>query len=371
MSPRVVHVINNLVVGGAERFLVLLADAQRRLGLDVEVCALVEPNPLAPQLAARSIPFTRLGRQRLNDARLVPDLVRHLRARRPDILHTHLFYADTAGRIAGRLAGVRAIVSTEHSTEGAPLSARRRLAMRGTAGLAQRVVAVSEPVRRAAAARLGIDVERIEVIPNGIEIAPWEDAAPLAASELGVEPGTILVGSVGRLDEAKGYDVLIESMVRLADSRLRLLLVGDGPRRAALAALVADRGLAEKVRFLGWRDDVPRVLATLDVFVLPSRWEGHSMALLEAMASGRPCVVSDIPELTDVLGDACERARPGDPDALASALRALVDDAARRATLAAGARAAARRFSIEASAARYVTVYQQIAPRAWNGPGPR
>jgi len=367
----VVHVINNLVVGGAERFLVLLADAQRRLGLRVEVCTLVEPNPLAGDLAPRGIPFATCGRRRLNDPRLLVDLTRLLRARRPDVVHTHLFYADTFGRLAARAAGIRAIVGTEHSTEGAGLSSRRQLAMRHTAALAQRIVAVSEPVRRASAARLGIAPERIEVIPNGIEIATWEDAVPATREELGVEDGTTVIGTVGRLDDAKGYDVLIEAIARLAAPKVRLVLVGDGPRSGLLRDLVRDRGLGHAVRFLGWRRDVPRVMAAFDIFAQPSRYEGQSIALLEAMAAGRACVLSDIPELAEVAGDAAERARPGDPDSLTAALRRLLDDPSRREELGRKARDVAHRFSIGASATRYAALYAALVADGVRQPGQR
>jgi len=319
----------------------------------------------------RGIPFTTCGRRRLNDPRLLVDLTRYLRARQPDIVHTHLFYADTFGRLAARAAGIRAIVGTEHSTEGAGLSSRRQMAMRHTASLAQRLVAVSEPVRRASAARLGIAPERIEVIPNGIEVAAWESAIPASAEELGVEPDALVIGTVGRLDDAKGYDVLVEALARLADNRVRLVLVGDGPRGEALRGLVRDRGLEHAVRFLGWRRDVPRLVAAFDVYVQPSRYEGQSIALLEAMASGRACVLSDIPELVDVAGEAADRVRCGDPEALATALRRLLDDAGRRQELGRRAREVARRFSIEASAARYTTLYAALDEETVRQPGGR
>jgi glycosyltransferase involved in cell wall biosynthesis len=370
-NVHVVHVINNLVVGGAERFLVLLADAQRKLGLHVEILSLVEPNPLAGELAPRGIPFATCGRRRLNDPRLLVDLTRLLRTRHPDVVHTHLFYADTFGRLAARAAGIHAVVGTEHSTEGAGLSSRRQLAMRHTASLAQRIVAVSDPVRQAAAARLGIAAERIEVIPNGIELAPWESALPASHAELGLEPGTQVIGTVGRLDDAKGYDVLIEAMARLDDPNARLVFVGDGPRGDALRELVQQRGLEPAVRFLGWRHDVPRLVAAFDVFAQPSRYEGQSIALLEAMAAGRACVLSDIPELVAVAGDAAERAQPGDPEALASALRRLLGDPAGRQQLGRKAREIARGFSIEASAARYADLYEVLVADSVRQPGQR
>jgi glycosyltransferase involved in cell wall biosynthesis len=359
-SHTVLHVINNLPVGGAERFLVLLAAAQRALGWSPQVCTLSRPNPLAAELSTRGIPHIELGRTRLNDPRLVVDLWRVLRAERPAVVHTHLFYADTSGRLAARAAGIRVVVSTEHSTEGAPLSGRRRFAMRGTTRLATRIVAVSPAVRAAAARRLGLAATQIDVIPNGIEIEPFLRAAPLPREELGGGPGTILVGAIGRLDDAKGYDVLLEAFAELGDPRLRLVIAGDGPRRAALQEMAVARGVARAVQWLGWRDDVPRLLASVDFVAMPSRYEGHSMALLEVMAAGRASVVSDIPELVGTVGDAALAVPRGDVAALAAALRRLAGDAELRQRLGAQARARAGGFSIAASARRYIALYEAL-----------
>jgi len=359
-APSVLHVINNLPIGGAERFAVILAAAQMRRGWHVEVCALAEPNPLAAELARRGIPFHSLGRERLNDPRLLFDLRRLFRSTRPDVVHTHLFYADTFGRIAARFAGIQAVVGTEHSTEGARLSRRRRTAMLWTANSADRVVAVSEAVRSAAATRLGIEPGRIRVVPNGIELEPWQRAQPLAAADLGVPEDAIRVGTVGRLDAPKGIDLLIDAVSQLENRRVHLLVAGDGPLREALEARARDRGLEDRVHWLGWRDDVPRVLASLHVFAMPSRWEGHSMALLEAMASGRACVVSEIAELRSVIGTAGEHADAGDAVAFAAALQRLIDDPGRRAALGRAAQAVAAPYSIDASAASYVTIYEEI-----------
>ncbi len=358
---QVVHIINNLPVGGAERFLLLLAAAQRRQGLHVEVVALTEPNPLAAALADRGIPFTCLRSGSLRDVRVLAPLWRHLRRGRPDVVHTHLFYADTFGRLAAHWAGVPVIVSTEHSTERAALPWRRSVAMRLSAPLAMRIVAVSESVAKATQRRFHLPASRVEVIPNGIEIEPWVAAQPVPRADLGVGPGAFLVGSVGRLDDAKGHDVLVNAIAELQDPRVEVIVVGDGPRRQALEAQAAKRGVAAKIHWLGWRTDIPAILATLDAFAQPSRFEGHSMALLEAMAAGRACVVSDLPELTGTLGDTGLRAAVGDPVALAARLGELRDDAALRTRLGHAARAACAAYSIEVSAAHYDDLYTRVA----------
>jgi glycosyltransferase involved in cell wall biosynthesis len=354
---RVVHLINNLPVGGAERFLVDLAAAQARSGWEPIVVALAEPAPLAAALAQRGIAVRRLGRRRLNDPRALVDCWRALRALRPAVVHTHLFYADVFGRIAARLARVPVVVTTLHSTERETLRRRRLWGMRVTARLADRVVAVSAPVRDAAAARLGLPPSAIAVIPNGIDLGAIAAAAPLPRPALGLPPDAIVVGCVGRLVESKGFDAVLAAVARVGAPALHVVVAGDGPQRVHLEALADRLGLASRVRFLGVRDDVPGLLRSLDIFALPSRFEGHSIALLEALAAGCACIVGDVPELTQVAGAAALAVRPGDPIAVAAALEALLDPARRRA-LAAAAAAAAAPFDIATVAARYARVYR-------------
>jgi glycosyltransferase involved in cell wall biosynthesis len=367
-SPCVLHIINNLTVGGAERFVTQLLPALARLGWTPSVLTLVEPNPLAAEVTAHGIPYRCMGRDRLNDPRLVLDLLRAIRELRPDVVHTHLFYADTFGRAAARAARVRAVVSTEHSTEGGVLSRRRRAGMRATAGWANRLVAVSEAVRRRAASRLGIAESSLRVIPNGIDLAPFASAAPLPRTELDLPAGAVVVGCVGRVVDSKGYAALLQAVARIragswtnaGTPELRVLFAGDGPDRERLQARAQELGLEPVVRWLGIRHDVPRILKTIDLFAMPSEWEGHSIALLEAMAAGRACLVSDIPELIEVLGVACVRVQPRDPDSIAAGLLQLAQSPGRRADLGRAARERAQVYSIDVSARRYADLYEEV-----------
>ena len=374
----VVHVINNLNVGGAEHFLVQLMRAQIALGWHVGVVTLTEPNPLAHDIYGSGILYRGCARSRLNDPRLLFDLLALMQRLRPDVVHTHLFYADTFGRVAARLAGISALVSTEHSTEGWALSAKRRTVMRWTTPLCRRLVAVSEAVRQSAAARLRVPAARIVVIPNGIDVAALVQAQPLPRAELGVAADPFVIGCVGRMVASKGYDTLLRAVARLEGasahpageqprgvvagnaSSVQVLMIGDGPERRALRELAVRLGLEGRVRWLGVRADVPRLLKMLDVFVLPSTYEGHSIALLEAMAAGCPCIVSDIPEIVETVGEAALRVPPRDEGALAVALQELWQDPARRTGLGAAAQQAVQRFSITASAQSYSSVYQEI-----------
>jgi glycosyltransferase involved in cell wall biosynthesis len=232
--------------------------------------------------------------------------------------------------------------------------------MRATAPLAPVLVAVSESVRDATRERLAGRAPRIEVIPNGIVVQDWAAAPPIDRAACGIPATAVRVGCVGRLAAEKDHEIVLEAVARLADANVHLLLIGDGERRAALAAAAARLGIAAQVHFLGWRDDVARWLRSLDVFAMPSRYEGHSMALLEAMAAGCACLVSDIPELRAQTDGSAWTAAAGDVDAWTRALRACIADPRARRERGAAAQRIAARSAIESSAAAYSELYARL-----------
>jgi glycosyltransferase involved in cell wall biosynthesis len=179
-------------------------------------------------------------------------------------------------------------------------------------GLAARrtdvVVAVSEKLVDELPSTLWIDRKRIALIRNGIdtsEYRPRPDAADVRR-ELGIPAGAPVIGSIGRLEQIKGYDVMIEAFAAFREqnpeSDAVLVLAGEGAQRAKLEALAAERGLAGKVHFLGWRDDVHALQSTFRIFTMSSRSEGTSISLLEAMSAGLPPVVTDVGGNAAVLG---------------------------------------------------------------------
>lgn len=327
---RVLHVITGLDAGGAEQWLRLLL---RHSEAQADVLALTNAGVLAEAIRGDGVQVTDLGMRGNRDVTAIPRLVAHIRRGRYDLVHTHLYRAQLYGAVAARLAGVRRVVSTEHSLNDTLIEGRptdrpgvRALYLLG-ARLTSRVVAVSEPVARRLVA-WGVPKARVEVVPVGIETGEFAfDAAARAAvrAELGIPAGAVVVGGVGRMVEPKRFDVLLRAVAALP--QVTALLVGEGPARAGLESLAAELGVTARVRFAGRRVDVPRVLSAMDVFASPSPEETFGVAILEAMASGLPVVFAAAPAL-DALPDEARastvRAQPTAP-AFEAALWGLVD----------------------------------------------
>ncbi len=310
------------------------------------------------------------------DVRVLPPLVRLLRRESPDLLHCHLLRANLYGRLAGRLAGINQIVNSIHGADeymlrGDVISRSLRLAERLSAPLVSRFVAVSENARQAVIKRLKITPGRVSTILNALDLEPFRqpeiDRKALRA-ELGLSPDAVVIGSVGRLAPLKNFAFLVEQMKALAAAfpNSELVIIGEGPERRALEDLAAALNLGDKVRLPGFRADIPRILPALDLFAFPSLSEGLSMALLEAMAAGLPCVALDV-------GGNGEAVAPGetgyvvpfdDPSAFAAALSRLLKDGDLRKKMGtAGKNRAFTLFNPQRLATQYEELYRSLLNR--------
>ena len=226
------------------------------------------------------------------------------------------------------------------------------------------VVAISEGVR-AVLVSGGVNPARIEVIRSGVEVEDFADLDHMRASaraSFGVEDGVAMLAVVAALEYRKGHDVLLEAVAAMRQPRVRLYCAGEGSRAQALQAHAKDLGLAERVTFLGRVDDVRPILAAADVVVMPSRQEGLGVAVLEAMAAGRPVVASDVGGLPEALGrDAGILVRAEDVLALREALDRLVGDHALRARFGVAARArVGAGFTLAGVADGMLGVYRRV-----------
>jgi glycosyltransferase involved in cell wall biosynthesis len=269
-------------------------------------------------------------------------LLRLMRRFRPHVVHTHTAKAGTLGRLAARLAGVPVVVHTYHGHvfHGyfSPRKSRIFLAIeRMLARWTDRLLTVSDEVRAELLA-LGIgSPERLTVVPLGLDLHRFVECGARRGElrrELGVEGSVPLVGIVARLAPVKAHEVFLQAARSVSDRvpGVQFLVVGDGERRGALEAMARGLGLRDRVRFLGWRADLDRVYADLDLAVLCSRNEGSPVSLIEAMASGRAVVATRVGGVPDVVDDGVtgHLVAPGDPRGLADAMVGLLADPERR-----------------------------------------
>lgn len=369
---RLTYVIDNLRVGGAQVHLSRLAAGLARSGRhDVEIVALGPASPvvaaaLPPEVALRSLPMESIRRPSFWAGFV--RLVRHLRERRPAIVHTYLNTAGVFGIAAARLAGTGRVVASRRDM-GAFRSRRvRALEAFLSRRWAARVVCVCEAVASETVERERLPRERVRVIYNGVDtrgIAPrsqYRAAPPLVLG---------MVASMDRVE--KGHRELLAAVGLAARKRghpVPLHLVGDGPLRGALEAAARAEGVADATRFLGTRADVTAVLAEVDVAVVPSHTEGISNATLEAMACGLPVVATAVDGNleTVVAGETGQLVPPHDSDALAAALLTYWDDpgiAERHGR--AGRRRAEKSFDLATMIRRYEAEYDDLVGRAGSG----
>ena len=374
---RVLFVVGNFVAGGAERHLIELWKRIDGARFEVVIACFRREGAFLAEAESLGWPVRELavGRRIYGAAGLagLARLVHLVRDARPQVIHGYLLGPNLYAALAGRLAGVPAVVVAKRNVD-AFETRRQVLAQRLAHRLATHVTAVSEAVAESVVA-LGVPRARITVIPNGVDAARFVPPAPLeeARRALGADRSP-LVGSVGCLAARKDYGTLLEALRLLGDRGLafRAALVGDGPERDRLEARATALGLAGRVRFLGERADVDRLLPGMDVFVLSSREEGIPNALLEAMAAGRACVATAVGGTPEVLrdGETGWLVPPGEPGALADALEQALTrpGEARRRGEAAG-RAVREEMSIEAMVRRHEEFYERAAGHLTRGGG--
>lgn len=291
-------------------------------------------------------------------------LARRFRRWRPDIVHTHLLHADLYGIPAARVAGVPGVVSTKHNDDPfrAGVVGRADAAL---ARLADRVIVISDHLARFYRNVEGIPAGKLTRIHYGLDANAETPDGSVVRREFSIGDAP-LAGVVARLEEQKGHRYLLDAFVnvRAEIPRARLLLAGSGPQDAALRAQAAALGLGEAVIFAGFRDDVDRVMAALDLFVLPSLWEGFGLVLLEAMRAGRAIVATSVSAIPEIVADEETGllVPPRDAGALAEAVVSLLRDPGRRAVMGAAGRARLQSaFSVAAMVEATVEIYRDIA----------
>jgi glycosyltransferase involved in cell wall biosynthesis len=349
----IVHLVSSLQVGGMEQFVLRIAEEQRQQGHTVTVLALHDGPLRAKEIGVPVIV--------LRDARRIGrgfQAALTMRRLHPHIAHAHNRSSLKYALLGKWLAGAR-VVMTRHGQD--PRYSPTRREWRQT----DAVVAVSEAAAKVLRSDSPAYSDKVRVILNGVAFQPPQRRREEVRAELGLseEPVGIIVA---RIDHQKGHDCLLEAAARLAKSGLcvTLLIVGDGTARPEMESLAGKLGLRpEQIRFLGFRSDIPDLLAASDFFVLPSLNEGLPLSVLEAMAQGLPVVatpVGGIPEI--ILSNQHGLLVPvNDPSALAAALRTLVCDADLRHRLGGcGQERVREHFSFQKMAREYEALYANL-----------
>lgn len=337
---KVLHVME-CTIGGTRRHLRDLAAEQLRLGLEVSlIVSVLRDPPFERDLVAleelgvrvHRLPMVREIRL-LTDAQHFGAVGRLMKQEAPDICHTHSSKAGVLGRMASIRSGVGTRVHTPHTFAflfGEMFGVKKRAVFRRIErGLAKRtaaVVAVSEGEAQTFASSGVVPKDRIRVVRNGIFPDPYLSADPVPRADLELPAEVPVATVVGLLNRAKGQDLALRALKDSRLAELHLLIAGHGEDENSLRNLAKSLGVEGRVRFLGWRDDVPRLFAASDFSLLPSRWEAMPYAALEAMAAALPIVATPVDGATDLVehGRTGFIAEQAEPEALANALSKML-----------------------------------------------
>ena len=369
---RVVHVVQHLKSGGAETLVRGLAAGLARAGVAVTVVSIYPDALTSAEREALGFPVVSIGRRGRRDVSFFPRLVKTLRELSPDIVHAHIHAGKYAGRMAAVVAGSPAIVFTEHGDEASGTlraTVNRFLHPRTT-----RFVTFNEAQRRSFAAVERVPLERIAVIPNGVAAPPAGDRATLRGA-LGIAPETFAAYLPARMTAQKNQALAIRAFARVwrGDRRRHLYLAGTGPLESELRRLVQVLQIADRVHFLGFRDDAAALCRAMDVFLMPSIWERMPLALGEAMRAGLTVVTTRWDGVEDFVVDgetgfvATADGTANDVEAFSRALVRAEDDVARRRIAERARNFADERFDLATSVRRHVALYEEIVaqtPRA-------
>ena len=370
---RVVQVSTERAFRGGEQQLLLLLDGLQAERPDIEATIVAQPgSALAERAHAAGHDVTEIAMGAALDLGASRRLRSHLQDVQPALVHAHTAHAHGHGWRAVRGLGPTRpkLMVTRHVAYSIFRHSFLRLNRRKYVRGCDQILCVSRAVERALLTD-GVPPGHLRVVRSGIDVGAWardEDARAQARATLGASGDTLVLGAVGALTPEKGRVHLLEAFALLDPARrdARLVLLGDGPLRGALEARARELAIADRVHFLGHRDDVAAWLSACDVFSAPSESEGLSLSLMQAMAAGLPVIASEVGGMPEVVGNegAGRLVPPGDVAALASELAALSEDESLRASLGRAAEARAREaFSHHAAAAETAALYDALVAR--------
>jgi glycosyltransferase involved in cell wall biosynthesis len=357
---RVLHIIQSLEFGGAEKVVVDLGNAMLAHH-EVGICCTQRLGALAQKVDPRVQLLCLNSNRPGNDWHLPIRLARVIRDGGYDVVHSHSWNVYLESALATILAGRPRLIHTIHGNYiqyPSGFGSRAKIALRHLlervfAGRHHRIVSVSDAIREYALSDVGLPADRVLTIHNGVACHPTRESS---------RDGKVFV-TVGRLAAVKNHVMMIRAfhVVARTHPEARLLIAGDGPERSNLEGLVSNLGISDRVSFLGFQQDVGQVLAAADVFLVSSRYEGVSIAILEAMCAGLPVVATNVGGVPETIIDGITGILvPNDDESLmANAMLRLIDSPDERVCLGnAGRELLLKEFSIDTVVSRYLNCYQ-------------
>jgi len=370
--PLIVHVLHRFDIGGLENGVVNLLNRLPHERFRHAVVALTEVTDFRQRVTRRDVAFFSLRKPPGHGIRVFPALYRLFRALRPAIVHTRNLAALEASFPAW-LARVPVRIHGEHGRDVTDLdgsNARYRLIRRAYRPFVDHHVAVSGDLERYLVEHIHVDASRVTRIVNGVDTERFHPSnePPRISGYPFADAALCVVGTVGRLQAVKHQTLLAEAFARVLErspalrTRLRLVIVGEGPLRGDIEAILARAGASDLAWLPGARSDIPDVLRAFDVFVLPSLAEGISNTILEAMATGLPIIATDVGGNRELIDhDATGMlVASNDVDALACAIEHYAVTATARATGREARRRVEDRLGLDTMVARYAGLYDAL-----------
>jgi glycosyltransferase involved in cell wall biosynthesis len=382
MKLKVLQVVHALHIGGAERVVVSIASHLDRTRFDIEVLCVNGLGVLAEEISRQGIRVSRVGEgQRWKLARLA-SLRKAILDSGADVVHTHGMPALLNVGMSRAFGALPPWIHTYHFGNYPHIDLKYLLGERFFSRLTTRLVAVSDHQRESVIRHLGVPSTRIETVVNGVGANPHaasDKSRTAIRAELGIAPDDILVGCIAVLSKQKGIPYLLRAASNIVARipKARFVVVGGGPWQQQLEQEASSLGLKRPAfMFAGWRNDALAILPALDVFVLPSLWEGLPIVVLEAMASTRAIVVTDVGDNSKVIdhGESGLVVPSGDAAALENAIVQLILDPVLRQSCAESAYATySERFTIQSMVQQYERIYDRVAHSTGNAvkPAPR
>jgi len=367
---KIFHVFHSLNMGGLENGVVNLVNRSNAEFFSHEICCLSTSGVVSERLEV-DIPIFDMHKREGNDWRMILQLIRLIKSRQPNIVHTRN-WGGVDAIAAAAIAGVSTIIHSEHGwnlDDPRGQNYRRRQIRRLFSFPVSHFVAVSADIKDWLIDDVGVKKDKIRVIFNGVDTEKFLPGdQPYLKERYGFLPSDCIIGSVGRFDPIKNHQLLLKAFSRLncEGKTIRLVFLGDGPERNSLIALRDSLPCRDRIHFLGQRDDVADILRIMDIFVLPSKSEGVCNALLEAMATGLPIVATAVGGNIELIQDGFTGLLvPSDDEhAMSNALvRLIEDESGLRSQIGAKAREMAEeKFSLLRMVSEYESLYLSTQP---------